>query len=197
MTRNGLRITIVGLSVAGIGGVVIASARRSEWRRSAALASPGLAATSAASGGSSVNAGSPPSPTVTVRKGMARVAGAAEIILVNNQGLPLYIFSPDTATESMVIGELAALWTPLLADVLTTESGTGGVVAIVRTANGQHVTYNGHFLYTFAKDSPHHVTGGGLQNFLVATPGLVSKHAAAAPGTAGKTPTGSRLSDGR
>jgi hypothetical protein len=34
------------------------------------------------------------------------------------------------------------------------------------------VQYNGHFLYTFVEDSPGHVTGQGVQNFFIATPGL-------------------------
>jgi hypothetical protein len=36
------------------------------------------------------------------------------------------------------------------------------------------VAYNGHFLYTFVADSPGHVTGQGVQNFFVATPGTVA-----------------------
>jgi predicted lipoprotein with Yx(FWY)xxD motif len=115
---------------------------------------------------------------------MARVGGVVEVILVNNKGLPLYIYSPDTATSSMVTGELAALWPPLLAGA-PTGSGTSGVLAVVHTGNGQQVTYNGHFLYTFAEDSPGQVTGQGVQNFLVATPGIPPSDAAATPAPSG------------
>jgi hypothetical protein len=44
----------------------------------------------------------------------------------------------------------------------------------VVTSNGRQVTYNGHFLYTFAEDSPGQVTGQGVQNFFVATPGIAA-----------------------
>ena len=43
--------------------------------------------------------------------------------------------------------------------------------AKIGSANGQ-VTYNGHPLYTFASDDAGQVTGQGVQNFFVATPGL-------------------------
>ena len=84
-----------------------------------------------------------------------------EVILVNDKGLPLYIYKPDTATTSMVTGELAALWPPLVASA-PTGSGTSGVLAAVPTGSGRQVTYNGHFLYTFVEDSPGQVTGQGV-----------------------------------
>jgi predicted lipoprotein with Yx(FWY)xxD motif len=190
---SGLRIAIGGLSVAVVGGVTIASTRRS--RSSAAATSSGSTAMSPASGDFPGNEGSPDSPTATVREAMARVAGAAEIILVNNEGLPLYVHTPDTATDSMVTGELAARWPSLLADT-PTGSGIEGVLSAVHTGDDQQVTYNGHLLYTFAADSPRQVTGHGIQKFLVATPGLAPKHAAPTPGGAGAAQTGSRPSYG-
>ncbi len=53
------------------------------------------------------------------------------------------------------------------------------------TSNGRQVAYNGHFLYTFVEDSPGHVTGQGVQNFYVATPGI----SAIGPGTSGTAKT--------
>jgi hypothetical protein len=47
---------------------------------------------------------------------------------------------------------------------------------------------NGHFLYTFVEDSPGQVTGQGVQNFSVATPGLAPNHGSAVSGTGGTTP---------
>ena len=114
---------------------------------------------------------SPPAATATVRTAMARVGGVTEVILVNDKGLPLYTYKPDTATRSMVSGELAALWPPLVGSA-PTGSGTRGTLGVVPTGNGRQVTYNGHFLYTFAEDSPGQVTGQGVQNFFVATPGI-------------------------
>ena len=49
-----------------------------------------------------------------------------------------------------------------------------GKVAVLKDVNGQQVTYNGHPLYTFADDQAGQVTGQGVQNFFVATPGIAS-----------------------
>ena len=102
------------------------------------------------------------------------------MILVDAQGLPLYIYKPDTPTTSQVTGQLAALWPPVLA-VMPTERGATGTVTSVPTANGNQVAYNGHFLYTFIEDSPDHVTGQGVQNFFIATPDLGASTSTPAP----------------
>lgn len=111
----------------------------------------------------------------------AVVGGVTQNILVDSKGLPLYTYQPDTATQSMVTGQLAALWPPLVASA-PTSNGLTGTPAVVATSNGQQVTYNGHFLYTFLQDSPGQVTGQGVQNFFVATPGT-----APAASTSGST----------
>lgn len=123
------------------------------------------------------------STSTTLRTAMAKVGGATESILVNSKGLPLYIYKPDTASQSKVTGELAALWPPLIAKHPTASRSTG-VLSTVLTANGRQVTYNGHFLYTFAEDGPLQVTGQGVQNFFVASPRIAVNH-----GNAGATRT--------
>jgi predicted lipoprotein with Yx(FWY)xxD motif len=111
--------------------------------------------------------------TATVRTATATVGGISETILVTQGGLPLYTYGPDTASASMVNGELAALWPPLTANSLNVH-GASGKVTIVTTSNGRQVTYNRHFLYTFVEDRPGTVTGQGVQNFMVATPSIPS-----------------------
>jgi predicted lipoprotein with Yx(FWY)xxD motif len=119
----------------------------------------------------------------------ATVQGATESILVDAKGRPLYIYKPDTATKSRVTGQLAALWPPLVASAPTAQGATGSLTAVA-TANGQQVAYNGHFLYTFVEDSPGHVTGQGVQNFFVATPGISIKASTNASTTAVTTRNG-------
>ncbi len=126
-------------------------------------------------------------PMATVRAASATVGGVTETILVSGSGLPLYFYEPDTATTSRVTGELAALWPPLLANGPTAR-GAAGTLATVTTASGRQVTYNGHFLYTFAEDSPGIVTGQGVQNFFVATPTTPTITSATPSGTP-PTPT--------
>jgi hypothetical protein len=59
------------------------------------------------------------------------------------------------------------------------------LTSLAATTNGQQVSYNGHFLYTFVEDSPGRVTGQGVQNFFVATPSLTTD----ASNTGDMTPT--------
>jgi predicted lipoprotein with Yx(FWY)xxD motif len=174
------RITIAAIAVAVIataGGVTIASAAGGSNSSSAAATS--------ASGSVAVAGG--PTIQATVQTIAATVQGTTETILIDGHGLPLYIYKPDTAVTSHVSGQLAALWPPLVAAAPSASGVTGRLTSVV-TTNGKQVAYNGHFLYTFVYDSPGHVTGQGVQNFFVATPGLTagaSSTATVAPSKSG------------
>jgi predicted lipoprotein with Yx(FWY)xxD motif len=164
----------------------------------AAAAAIGAVALAANSGGSSLYAGgSGTSSTAmtssghrsgaTVHTAITSVQGTRERILVDAAGDPLYTYKPDTATKSLVSGQLAVLWPPLVAKQATVRDAPGKLTT-VPTTNGQQVAYNGHFLYTFVQDKPGQVTGQGVEDFFVATPDLKSSTAtssapaAAAPG---------------
>ena len=138
----------------------------------------------AASAGSSPASSRPPPATsaaaATVRTASATVAGKTETILVNAAGLPLYYYRPDTAAKSFVTGALAQLWPPLTS-AAPTAAGLNGKLAVLNDAHGRQVTYNGHPLYTFADDHAGQVTGQGVQNFFVATPGLAQITRSSAP----------------
>ena len=109
--------------------------------------------------------------TAIVHTATSTVNGKTETILVDSAGLPLYYYPADTAKKSLVSGELARLWPPLLS-THPTASGTLGKLTTLKVAAGHQVTYKGHFLYTFIEDSAGHVTGQGVSNFSVATPQL-------------------------
>jgi predicted lipoprotein with Yx(FWY)xxD motif len=169
------RVMIAAIAVAAaatIGGI-------------AAAASATSSNSHAASGPSSSAAPGVPGDSATVQTTSATVQGTTETILVDAQGLPLYIYKPDTAVTSHVTGQLAALWPPLVA-AAPTDHGVSGRIASVATTNGKQVTYNGHFLYTFVEDRPGKVTGQGVQDFFVATPNLT---AGTSPSTPTSTPT--------
>jgi predicted lipoprotein with Yx(FWY)xxD motif len=168
------RITIAAIAVAlaaTIGGITVAASATSSNSH-------------AASGTSSSAAPGAPGGPATVQTSSASVQGMTQTILVDAQGLPLYIYKPDTPAKSQVTGQLAALWPPLLA-AAPTDRGVSGRVASVATTNGKQVAYNGHFLYTFVEDRPGKVTGQGVQNFFVATPKLA---AGAAPSSTQSSP---------
>ncbi len=169
------RITIAAIAVAlaaTIGGITAAASATSSNAHTA-------------SGPSSSAAPGAPGDPATVQTSSASVQGMTETILVDAQGLPLYIYKPDTPATSHVTGQLAALWPPLVAAV-PTDRGVSGRLASVATTNGKQVAYNGHFLYTFVEDRPGKVTGHGVQDFFVATPNLT---AGISPSTSTTTPT--------
>jgi len=159
------------------------------------IAGIGLAALTAAGGATAAAAAGGPSASnaaightaaaATVRTASATVAGQTETILVNSGGLPLYFYRPDTAAKSLVTGGVAALW-PALTSAAPNAAGATGKLTVVNDAHGHQVAYNGHLLYTFVSDHAGQVTGQGVQNFFVATPGLTP--IASSPAPAGTVP---------
>jgi predicted lipoprotein with Yx(FWY)xxD motif len=151
------------------------------------IASIGLAVVAAAGGITAAAAGTSPtssapsagqsaSATVhtasaTVHTASATVGGKTETILVNAAGRPLYFYRPDTATKSLVAGGLAQLWPPLTS-AAPAGAGLTGKLTVLHDAHGDQVSYKGHPLYTFADDHAGQVTGQGVEDFFVATPGL-------------------------
>ena len=164
------------LIIAGIGLAAVAAA----GGLTAAATAPGPSAGYPATGHTAT------APTVHTLS--AAVAGKTETILVNSRGLPLYFYRPDTAAKSLVTGGVAALWPPLTA-AAPTAAGATGTLTVVNDAHGHQVAYNGHLLYTFTSDHAGQVTGQGVQNFFVATPGLTPLASSTAPaGTAPAAP---------
>jgi predicted lipoprotein with Yx(FWY)xxD motif len=168
------KIIVAGIglaAVAAVGGVTAASAG-------------GSAASTAPSA-------SPAAAAATVRTATAAVAGRTETVLVNAHGLPLYYYRPDTAAKSLVTGSLAQLWPPLTA-AAPTGVGVNGKLAVLNDIHGHQVTYHGHPLYTFADDHPGQVTGQGVEDFFVATPGVATTGTSPG-GTAPAAPSGGGL----
>ena len=152
----------------------------------AAVAAGGAAAAAVVGGPSAGSAAAGHNAAAaTVRTAPATVAGTTETILVNSGGLPLYFYRPDTAATSLVTGGVAALWPPLTSAAPTAAGATGNLT-VVNDAHGHQVAYNGHLLYTFVSDHAGQVTGQGVQNFFVATPGLTP--IASSPAPAGTAP---------
>jgi predicted lipoprotein with Yx(FWY)xxD motif len=118
--------------------------------------------------------------SATVRTATASVGGQNEQILVNSQGLPLYYYQADTATSSRVDPAVVQLWPPLTS-ASPTGRGVNGALSAVKDSYGSQVAYQGHLLYTFTGDRAGQVTGQGVQDFFVATPGMTALSASAAP----------------
>lgn len=82
------------------------------------------------------------------------VNGRALTVLADSKGLTLYYFTPDAASQVACTGACAKNWPPLLSTegTPTSSSPLPGKLAVLNGANGQQVLYNGHPLYTYAKD---------------------------------------------
>jgi predicted lipoprotein with Yx(FWY)xxD motif len=106
-----------------------------------------------------------PSPAV-VRVSNTRALGK---ILVDSKGRTLYLFTKDSGTKSACVGMCATPWPPLLAHG-TPKAGSGAEASLLdttpRSGGASQVTYNGHPLYTFIKDtSPGDTNGEGVSAF--------------------------------
>ncbi len=97
----------------------------------------------------------------TIKTATATIAGKAETILTNAQGMTLYYFTPDTKTTSACTGGCAGNWPPLLiTGSITLTSTAPGTLTTFANTNGTQIQYNGHFLYTYAGDSASGQTNG-------------------------------------
>ena len=105
----------------------------------------------------------PHAPTIRVAK--TRLGKA----LVDSRGRTLYLFTKDSGTKSTCSGACATAWPPLRATGKPTVSGgakASQVGTTMRSDGKQQVTYNGHPLYRFVKDTKSRDTNGeGLTAF--------------------------------
>ena len=98
----------------------------------------------------------------------ALVKTASTKLLVNAQGMTLYVFAPDRPNKSVCYGQCAAFWPPALVPkgtkVPATMPGiTGKFGVAMRTGGAQQLTFDGAPLYRFVKDKkPGDMTGQGL-----------------------------------
>jgi predicted lipoprotein with Yx(FWY)xxD motif len=86
---------------------------------------------------------------------------AAEIeglgpVLVDAEGMTVYLYTPDKGTESTCYGECEAAWPPVVAAGKPT-AGEGAMSTALGTTKRKdgtmQVTYEGHPVYTFSGDS--------------------------------------------
>ena len=87
----------------------------------------------------------------------ALVKTASAHILVNAQGMTLYVFAVDKPNKSVCTGACAAFWPPVLlpkgAKATTTMPGVAGTFGVaMRAGDRRQLTFDGAPLYTFIKD---------------------------------------------
>jgi predicted lipoprotein with Yx(FWY)xxD motif len=126
-------------------------------------------------------AASPSSPSSTARTNMssssntgnvlvkttsATVDNKSETILTDTNGRTLYYFTQDALHNVACTTGCIDSWPPLLYNGTGTVSAStnlSGTLATEKTTNGNQVTYNGHYLYTYSGDSaPGDIKGQGI-----------------------------------
>jgi predicted lipoprotein with Yx(FWY)xxD motif len=95
-----------------------------------------------------------PGEDYTVATAVVNVRGTPERILTDANGMTLYYLATDSPTHSTCTGGCAQVWLPLLSgDAPTSSWALPGRLALVKTANGLQVSYNGHLLYRYSGDA--------------------------------------------
>lgn len=87
-------------------------------------------------------------------------------ILVDADGMTLYVFDVDPVGDSACTDSCVSAWPPLVAEAVAGEGVTGTLDTFARSdGGGDQVTINGRALYTWAQDSaPGDVTGQGVND---------------------------------
>jgi predicted lipoprotein with Yx(FWY)xxD motif len=84
----------------------------------------------------------------------AEVGGLGNV-LVDSEGMTVYLYTPDEGTESTCYGECEAAWPPVIAKGKPTagEGANSSALGTTKRKDGTlQVTYEGHPLYTFGGD---------------------------------------------
>ena len=109
------------------------------------------------------------SPSYQIR---AAAVGGLGTVLVNGQGLTLYLFEPDKQSTPTCTTSCAASWPPVVLPAGVSAPLAGGglvssLLGIVHRSDGSlQVTYDGWPLYRWIGDTrPGIATGEGLDNF--------------------------------
>jgi predicted lipoprotein with Yx(FWY)xxD motif len=169
------------------------------------LAAAAVLAAACSSGGSSSSSSSAPAPS-TPAAGNNSSSSAVDVhsgdgtsFLTDRAGRSLYMFGSDTSTNSTCSGACATAWPPLTTKGPPT-AGAGATASdlgtITRSDGSKQVTYAGHPLYSFARDTSAGQTNGegktafGAPWYLVAPSGqrITSLNAASAPSASAPAP---------
>jgi predicted lipoprotein with Yx(FWY)xxD motif len=142
------RSIFIGALLAVVGAIVIAgcggggsSSSSSSSSETSGNENAG-ATTSSEGGGSGTIAG-------------GEVAGVGTV-LVDSEGMTVYLFTPDEGTTSTCYGGCESAWPPVVAEGKPTagEGATSSALGTTKRKDGtMQVTYNGHPLYTFSGDT--------------------------------------------
>ena len=115
--------------------------------------------------------------STVIQTATVNVNGQSEMVLTDAQGMTLYYYTVDSATQPTCSSSCAQIWHPLLftgSGEPSSSTTLAGKLGVQMDANGTQIEYNGHPLYTFSGDTAQGQTNGeGLFGmWFVATPNL-------------------------
>jgi predicted lipoprotein with Yx(FWY)xxD motif len=138
------------------------------------------AATPGATVSSTVGGASTSSEGISVRSAAVKLNGKAATVLTDGRGMTLYYSKEDTARKSACLATCTTTWHPLVIGrhKLSKTTHLPGTLAIVKTEHGNQLAYNGHLLYTYARDlAAGQVNGANINaNWSVATADLTKQN---------------------
>jgi len=154
--------------------------------------------TTAPAGSTTTGASAAATPGSAGASKVALASSSFGKILVDGDGMTLYVFTPDTGTASTCTGGCAQAWPPLVGPA-TPGDGTAAadLGTTTRDDGSTQVTYHGHPVYHFAGDSAAGDTSGqgsGGKWFVIDGTGVAIKAAAGAATPA--TPTSAATKSG-
>ncbi len=149
------RSIFIGALLAVIGAVVIAGCGGGGSSSSSSSSESGsnesASATTSSEGGGSESGGADATTAISG----AEVSGLGTV-LVDSEGMTVYLYTPDEGTTSTCYGGCEAAWPPVVAEGKPTagEGAMSSALGTTKRKDGtEQVTYNGHPLYTFSGDT--------------------------------------------
>jgi predicted lipoprotein with Yx(FWY)xxD motif len=141
---------------------------RNRWWVGPSLAAAAVLLAACAGNGSptsSATSGAAQAGTRPGADGIRAMTTSRGTVLVDADGLTLYWFAKDTATQSNCSGSCATAWLPLTGTAVIAPGSSlpHGFGTVARSDGHRQVTYDGHPLYTYTGDkAAGMVTGNGL-----------------------------------
>ena len=164
-------VVLLALAAVATAAIAAGCGSSSDDNAAATTESSGAAATTS-SGSASGGYGNAASPSTAPSGGAAAAGGPATVntasgdlgtFLVGTDGRTVYLWEGDSGTTSKCTGACAGAWPPLTTTGAPQASGSAmaSLLGTTKRADGaMQVTYNGHPLYYFVKDTGPGSTAG-------------------------------------
>lgn len=154
------RAIFMGALLAVLGAVVIAGCGGGSSSSNSSSSEPSTTESESASATTGSESSESAESNSGAESGSTTIAsaevGGVGTVLVDSEGMTVYLYTPDKGTESTCYGGCEAAWPPVVAEGKPTagEGATSSALGTTKRKDGtMQVTYEGHPVYTFSGDS--------------------------------------------